>query len=43
MLEIVVARVTEIVVDSEAQQRTMLRLSLDPGADASSSSFVTVA
>jgi AcrR family transcriptional regulator len=30
-LEIVVARVTEMVVDTEAQQRTMLRLSLEPG------------
>jgi AcrR family transcriptional regulator len=31
-LEIVVVRVTDIVVDTEAQQRTMLRLSLEPGA-----------
>jgi AcrR family transcriptional regulator len=31
-LEIVVARVTEMVVDTEPQQRTMLRLSLEPGA-----------
>jgi AcrR family transcriptional regulator len=31
-LEIVVARVTELVVDTEPQQRTMLRLSLEPGA-----------
>jgi AcrR family transcriptional regulator len=31
-LEIVVARVTDMVVDTEPQQRTMLRLSLDPGA-----------
>jgi AcrR family transcriptional regulator len=31
-LEIVVARVTDIVVDTEPQQRTMLRLSLEPGA-----------
>ena len=30
-LEIVVAQVTELVVDTEPQQRTMLRLSLDPG------------
>jgi AcrR family transcriptional regulator len=30
-LEIVVRRVTDLVVDSEAQQRTMLRLSLEPG------------
>jgi AcrR family transcriptional regulator len=31
-LEIVVARVTDMVVDTEPQQRTMLRLSLEPGA-----------
>jgi AcrR family transcriptional regulator len=31
-LEIVVARVTEMVVNTEPQQRTMLRLSLEPGA-----------
>src|SRR5712692_2684489 len=31
-LEMVVARVTEMVVDTEPQQRTMLRLSLEPGA-----------
>src|SRR5215207_491809 len=31
-LDIVVARVTDMVVDTEPQQRTMLRLSLDPGA-----------
>lgn len=30
-LEIVVARVTTVVVESEPQQRTMLRLSLEPG------------
>lgn len=30
-LEIVVRRVTDLVVDTEAQQRTMLRLSLEPG------------
>jgi AcrR family transcriptional regulator len=29
-LEIVVSRVTDLVVDTEAQQRTMLRLSLEP-------------
>jgi AcrR family transcriptional regulator len=29
-LEMVVARVTELVVDTELQQRTMLRLSLEP-------------
>jgi len=31
-LEIVVGRVTDMVVDTEPQQRTMLRLSLEPGA-----------
>jgi len=31
-VETVVARVTEMVVDTEPQQRTMLRLSLEPGA-----------
>jgi AcrR family transcriptional regulator len=31
-VEIVVARVTELVVETEPQQRTMLRLSLEPGA-----------
>src|SRR3954468_10364041 len=31
-LEIAVARVTDMVVDTEPQQRTMLRLSLEPGA-----------
>jgi AcrR family transcriptional regulator len=31
-VEIVVGRVTDLVVDTEQQQRTMLRLSLDPGA-----------
>jgi AcrR family transcriptional regulator len=31
-LDIVVARVTDMVVDTEPQQRTMLRLSLEPGA-----------
>lgn len=31
-VELVVARVTDMVVATEAQQRTMLRLSLDPGA-----------
>lgn len=31
-LEIVVARVTDMVVETEPQQRTMLRLSLEPGA-----------
>jgi len=31
-LEIVVAGVTDMVVDTEPQQRTMLRLSLEPGA-----------
>jgi AcrR family transcriptional regulator len=31
-LEIVVAQVTDLVVDTEPQQRTMLRLSLEPGA-----------
>jgi AcrR family transcriptional regulator len=31
-LEIVVDHVTQMVVDTEAQQRTMLRLSLDPGS-----------
>jgi AcrR family transcriptional regulator len=31
-LEVVVAGVTDIVVDTEPQQRTMLRLSLEPGA-----------
>ena len=31
-LEIVVARVTDLVVETESQQRTMLRLSLEPGA-----------
>lgn len=31
-LEVVVARVTDMVVDTEPQQRTMLRLSLEPGA-----------
>src|SRR5258708_29667401 len=31
-LEMVVASVTEMVVDTEPQQRTMLRLSLEPGA-----------
>lgn len=30
-VEIVVARVTDMVVDTEPQQRTMLRLSLEPG------------
>jgi AcrR family transcriptional regulator len=30
-LDIVVARVTDLVVDTEPQQRTMLRLSLEPG------------
>jgi AcrR family transcriptional regulator len=30
-LDIVVARVTDMVVDTEPQQRTMLRLSLEPG------------
>jgi AcrR family transcriptional regulator len=31
-LDIVVARVTDMVADTEPQQRTMLRLSLEPGA-----------
>jgi AcrR family transcriptional regulator len=31
-LQIVVARVTDLVADTEPQQRTMLRLSLEPGA-----------
>jgi AcrR family transcriptional regulator len=31
-LEMVVAGVTDLVVDTEPQQRTMLRLSLEPGA-----------
>lgn len=31
-LEVVVARVTDMVVETEPQQRTMLRLSLEPGA-----------
>jgi AcrR family transcriptional regulator len=31
-LDIVVARVTDMVVDTEPQQRAMLRLSLEPGA-----------
>jgi AcrR family transcriptional regulator len=31
-VELVVARVTDMVVETEAQQRTMLRLSLEPGA-----------
>jgi AcrR family transcriptional regulator len=34
-LETVVARVTDLVRDSEPQQRTMLRLSLDPGRSGS--------
>lgn len=31
-LEVVVAGITEMVVDTEPQQRTMLRLSLEPGS-----------
>src|SRR3954451_21455766 len=31
-LEIVVTHVTDLVVETEPQQRTMLRLSLEPGA-----------
>ena len=41
-LATVVDRVTEIVVDTEAQQRTMLRLSLDPGAGRQDTSYVEV-
>jgi AcrR family transcriptional regulator len=32
-LDLVVERVTHLIVETEAQQRTMLRLSLDPGRD----------
>ena len=31
-VDLVVARVTDLVVETEAQQRTMLRLSLEPGS-----------